>query len=544
MKETYCLLVDLIGSTSASKSRTNEGNEDFYRALLKHLGEYIRVAALGEVLIDFVGDGWLVRTKDVNQLPTLCCVAIVFCKQFATQMSQIFHKRKEKEAIPPLRITLCCGLDSEVLLPTGMSGFIGDSARLATRAAKFCESNEIVVDSVVRQFTERDFDYSPDDIVGARRSKVDEQTRSQAPRQLFVLKGLSPSMEKSHRLAKLRDDLSKIEYLSPPALPPKGPQLPKGWDQVECDVAFDVVFGQLISEPSKPSSFEVTAKPTKRVFTPPLALADLSWSAIFWAFDDAASTQRQLYFKRLGRVESWHDVNGRLELTLNLTFYAHFIATNLNLQLPRDGKPHAIQQRINELVGVDRTMRQDFLASPLNVLAGVVSKDGFLFVPRRNHHLTERPGVLQTSVGGFWEWCDEGKPFLTLRREAEEELGLVIKPEEVEFVAFGFNGQTGEPDLLAIVNSQRTRKEIYDGWRRATKSDPSSAEVSLDTKLGALELNVKKADENELVNFIRKWRRADDWSQPSDRAAILATLSRYVQRDRLKQALMQSLHTG
>ena len=98
-----------------------------------------------------------------------------------------------------------------------------------------------------------------------------------------------------------------------------------------------------------------------------------------------------------------------------------------------------------------------------HVLAGVVSADGVLFVPFRTARPTERPNTLQTPVSGFWEWGDGDDPFETLRWEAQEELGLAVLPGEVEFVAFGFNGQTGEPDLLVGVHSARNRQETEDG---------------------------------------------------------------------------------
>ncbi len=535
MKETYCLAIDLVASTAFGQRRSTADNERFNRALVAHLGEYIRLAGLGRLLVEFVGDGWLVRTNDVKFLPTLCCLAITYRDDFARQMAQLLGKRHPP--IPRVRMSLCCGLDSEVLLPTGLPGFVGDSARLATRAGKFCKPGEILVDEPVRNATAHDFAYS-EDVVSARSRQVDRRTRSQAPRLLFALRRLKPVAETSD-LAKLVRALSDIHYGRPTSRH-RGTPLPHNRGGAESHIDFDLAWGQLLGEPGKRSGGRVTLRHTKEVFTPPLALADESWRAMFKAFDDAASTQRQLYFKRLGRVRSWQGNKDRLVLTLEHTFYAHFLATNLNLQLPPSGKPHPILQRVDALAGEDRLKRQDFLASPLNVLAGVVSEDGILFAPRRGDHLKERPGTLQTSVGGFWEWQDEEDPFRTLQREAKEELGLDVRRDEVEFVAFGFNGQTGEPDLLAVVHSRCDRRQIHTSWLRATKGDASTAEVSLDPRRGALELDVKKCSDAELVRFIRSWRREDEWSQPSDRAAIMATLSRYVEPDRLKKALVQT----
>ena len=145
-----------------------------------------------------------------------------------------------------------------------------------------------------------------------------------------------------------------------------------------------------------------------------------------------------------------------------------------------------------------------------------------------------------TSVGGFWEWKDGTMPLKTLQREAEEELGLVVAADEVEFVAFGFNGQTGEPDLLAVVHSGRNRGEIYDGWLAKTNGNPMTTEVSLDPRRLALEVNVRTADPDELVKFIQKWRRQDEWSQPSDCASILTALTRYVEPNVLREAFLST----
>ena len=543
MKETYCLAIDLVGSTTAGQRRSTAENERFNRALVTHLGEYIRVAELGQTLIKFEGDGWLVMTKDVNLVPALCCVALALRTHFRAQMTRLIEDDSQQGStgmtrIPPLRISVCCGLDSEVLLPTGLSDFVGDSARLATRAGKYCRGNEVVVDDTVRNFTQHDFAYSKD-IVPLRSGKFSKQIQQQAPGQLFVLASLNASGYRTERLTGLLAMLSQIDPKKP-TRPARENLLSEDPEVAGRGIDFELVWGQLVGEPNRRSAAIVTAKHTNEVFVPPRVLGDETWRGLFWAFDDAASTDRQLYFKRLGRVRSWAGTEDTLDLTLEHTFYAHFLATNLNLQLPTNGKPHPILRRIEELAGDDRLGRQVFLASPLNVLAAVVSSDGVLFAPRRGDHLKERPGTLQTSVGGFWEWKDGTMPLKTLQREAEEELGLVVAADEVEFVAFGFNGQTGEPDLLAVVHSGRNRGEIYDGWLAKTNGNPMTTEVSLDPRRLALEVNVRTADPDELVKFIQKWRRQDEWSQPSDCASILTALTRYVEPNVLREAFLST----
>lgn len=47
-------------------------------------------------------------------------------------------------------------------LSTGLSDFVGDSARFATRSCKFCQNDEVVVDETVKKVARRDFEYSQD----------------------------------------------------------------------------------------------------------------------------------------------------------------------------------------------------------------------------------------------------------------------------------------------------------------------------------------------------------------------------------------------
>lgn len=541
MKPTYCLAIDIVGSTAASQTRSTAENDRFNRALVAHLGGYIRAASLGRTLIKFEGDGWLVMTTDVDLVPVLCCVALALRDNFKSQMACLLGGGGPGGVgpdVPDLRVALCCGLDSEVLLPTGLPDFVGDSARLATRAGKFCRPNEVLVDDSVRTVTSRDFALS-EDVVADRAPAAGDAVRAQAPGRLFALLGLSDAGRGTRRLADLTDSLSRADLRGPLSPAPVRPP-PEDLDAAAGGVDFDLVWGRVVGEPGRRFESIVTARHTNEVFVPPLALADETWRAAFWAFDDAASTGRQLYFKRLGRVRSWEATEDTLVLTLEHTFYAHFLATNLNLQLPPGGKPHPVLERIEDLVGADRLARQAFLASPLNVLAAVVSSDGTLFAPRRGDHLKERAGTLQTSVGGFWEWRDGPSPLQTLQREAVEELGLTVEPDEVEFAAFGLNGQTGEPDLLAVVHSRRSRDEIYKGWLARTKGNALTAEVSLDPRRLALEVNLTTADPETLARFVRKWRRGDEWSQPSDRASVLTALTRYVRPDVLREAFLST----
>jgi len=134
-------------------------------------------------------------------------------------------------------------------------------------------------------------------------------------------------------------------------------------------------------------------------------------------------------------------------------------------------------------------------------------------VPRRSPWVYERPGTLQTSVGGA---LDTGEhPAAALRRETLEEWGLEIRDDEITFLALGVSGTTGEPDLLALVHSRLSADEIRRRYRYHAEQEEFTAfrQISLtrDNLEGAVQL---------LVN--------GDWSQPSDQAAFYLALVRTV----------------
>ena len=170
---------------------TDEKNDEFNLAFVKQLDPHWESLALGDTLLKFTGDGWLVMTNDVDQLPVLCCLALVQAKKFQSEMSE--RTGTDPAKIPPLRIALCAGRDIPVTLANGHEDWVGDSVRRADRATQFCgtlkqktSANEILVHKRVREDVERDFYFGEAEM--SKRVPVDKQSEEELD--LFLLIGL------------------------------------------------------------------------------------------------------------------------------------------------------------------------------------------------------------------------------------------------------------------------------------------------------------------------------------------------------------------
>jgi hypothetical protein len=160
----FCLCIDLIDSTKVGLSRTTLENDRFNLAFVKQLDPRWASLVLEDTLIKFTGDGWLFMTNSVDQLPALCCLALIQAKSFQPEMSRLTGV--SNAGIPALRIAICAGFDVSATLPDGSTDWVGDSARRAVRAAGYCgpqkrklSQNEILVDETVRLKLQRDFNF-------------------------------------------------------------------------------------------------------------------------------------------------------------------------------------------------------------------------------------------------------------------------------------------------------------------------------------------------------------------------------------------------
>jgi len=217
----------------------------------------------------------------------------------------------------------------------------------------------------------------------------------------------------------------------------------------------------------------------------------------------------------LCRLDKWSITpDNKISLTLQPTSYKYFSTTNLLLDEPmilQDKNKPPIS--IRELVGGDLSRASCYLANPLNVLAMLISADGFTFVPRRSANVYERPNTWQASVGGAVT-PEDNNPATALIREIKEEWGLDVDREEIEFLVLGVNQKTGEPDLIGQVRTKKSCKQITEVFSRHNRKFEFESIKSLEL----VERNIRTCIEMLL--------QEDRWSQASDQAAFLATLIR------------------
>jgi ADP-ribose pyrophosphatase YjhB (NUDIX family) len=153
------------------------------------------------------------------------------------------------------------------------------------------------------------------------------------------------------------------------------------------------------------------------------------------------------------------------------------------------------------------------MANALNVIAMIVTTDGFTFLPRRSSAVYERPDTLQASVGGFVRYTKDGPehPLEALKREIREEWGLKVENTECRFLALGINRHTGEPDLIAIVKSRKTFEEVVGSY------------VRLKDKFEFANFRTMFLNINQIDDLVLPLVR-ETWSQPSDQTAYLMML--------------------
>jgi len=158
----YCLSIDMIGATSVGLKFTTREFDRFNRRLVEQIKPHLEKLWLVDVSLKFTGDGWLLMVHGAEKVPALCCLAIIMANRFQDEMSQLTKIAIDR--IPPLRLAICSGQDTYVVLPDGHKDWVGDSARRATRASGYCFPNEILIDEPVRYIVFRDFYVKPADV--------------------------------------------------------------------------------------------------------------------------------------------------------------------------------------------------------------------------------------------------------------------------------------------------------------------------------------------------------------------------------------------
>jgi tetratricopeptide (TPR) repeat protein/class 3 adenylate cyclase len=154
--------MDLIGATEVGLKFTTREFDRFNRQLVEQIKPHLEKLWLADALLKFTGDGWLLMIHEAEKVPALCCPAIIMANRFQDEMSQL--TKIVIDRIPPLRLAICSGQDTYVVLPDGRKDWVGDSARRATRASGYCFPNEVLIDEPVRYIVFRDFYVKPADV--------------------------------------------------------------------------------------------------------------------------------------------------------------------------------------------------------------------------------------------------------------------------------------------------------------------------------------------------------------------------------------------
>lgn len=185
----YCLSIDLVGSTEKGLSFHSWEADRFNRALIEQIRPHLEALQLEHAVLKFTGDGWLIMSP--TAVSQLCCLAIIFRESFQQEMAKLSKLPLDK--IPQIRATLCSGRDLEVISPKGQKDYVGDSARRAARASALCKASEVLVDTAVRGWILRDFNFETTD-VSAERPLPPKWEENIA---LYVLTGLKVGLQES-----------------------------------------------------------------------------------------------------------------------------------------------------------------------------------------------------------------------------------------------------------------------------------------------------------------------------------------------------------
>jgi 8-oxo-dGTP pyrophosphatase MutT (NUDIX family) len=278
-------------------------------------------------------------------------------------------------------------------------------------------------------------------------------------------------------------------------------------------IGFGILAGDLKSGSYKHHQIKVTWLDKEfRPSEPIASIVQKQWEKL----TQSAQKKRQVLTDgALSRLVSWSTTSdNKVSLTFQPTSYKFFSTTNLLLDEPiilPDKDRHSIS--IRELAGGDLSRASCYLANPLNVVAMLISADGFTFIPRRSAYVFERPNTWQASVGGAVKPEDDN-PTTALIREFKEEWGLDVDKGEIEFSVLGVNQRTGEPDLIGQVKTKKSCEQIMEVFSKH------------DHKFEFASIKPLELAERDIGTLTELLFEENEWSQASDRTAVLTALIR------------------
>lgn len=500
-KATYTLCIDLTDSTRIAKNWTDEQQAAFNLSLVKQMRPYYEHFSCGDELLKFTGDGWLLIVPDETRLRELVVLGLAIVKRFRGDMKRLLAPTSARSVIvPAVRAAICGGPDRPVILPDGTGDFAGDSVRWAVRTMHNRAIGKLLVNGAVHDLIHREF--SLERHKNFRRAGKG----AQAPDALYEVTAVRAS-SRAKRASTERATVSLQSVIrSGPGV--VVPSIGK--------IDFHFVWGACDGTVRNPRKVRIIA--TSSPWAPPKIVSSFLWRDTYersWQKYFENPKGPGYYFRPLLRVCDCVTRNDELVITVQPTHYTLFAATNLQLENGAYGR------LLQAWVGSDDIIAfQPFLASSLNVIATIVTRDNHVVVAQRSWRPVEKPQRLQASVGGHVEWgVDPAKPppadqhLREFLRESEDELGLTISSRKVAYFGFGYNGVTGEPDILATITVPETAAKV----RRLFQHRLDKEELeSVDT----FDMN----DRNRVAALISLLRMRSRWSQPSDRAALAATL--------------------
>ncbi|MFZ5868657.1 MAG: hypothetical protein ACOYXY_22445 [Thermodesulfobacteriota bacterium] len=203
VRQVFALVVDLIGSTQQGLHMAEPRLRRFNREVVGHLWPYLKELDLEDSETKFTGDGWLIFNSDTSKLRAMVALAKTLSSRFQTDIAE--KMEVEKTEIPDLRLAMAAAYDDEITLPNGAREWVGDSARMATRASACCAPNQLIVTTAIRDKIRREFvlkEVHIEDLPEARQPRKWEENL-----QIYSVEELNPNLVSDIRFA---DDPSEF----------------------------------------------------------------------------------------------------------------------------------------------------------------------------------------------------------------------------------------------------------------------------------------------------------------------------------------------